>query len=217
MRVVLLFIDLCYIENGLLLRINSYLWRNSISMNREKAILTMTYHSPCGDLLLGSYEEALCLCDWASKPKRAVTDAMIRRLSEAEYIAMPSEVTRLAARQLDEYFAGRRRYFDVPLRMFGTEFRRRVWQAIGEVPYGDTISYGELAERVGDSRAVRAAVGANPVSILVPCHRIVGRDGALVGYAGGVEAKRRLLELEGADVRRQGRPAAEGIYTASMK
>lgn len=189
-------------------------------MNREKAILTMTYHSPCGDLLLGSYEEALCLCDWASKPKRAVTDAMIRRLSEAEYIAMPSEVTRLAARQLDEYFAGRRRYFDVPLRMFGTEFRRRVWQAIGEVPYGDTISYGELAERVGDSRAVRAvaaAVGANPVSIFVPCHRIVGRDGALVGYAGGLEAKRRLLELEGADVRRQGRPAAEGIYAATMK
>lgn len=189
-------------------------------MNREKAILTMTYHSPCGDLLLGSYEEALCLCDWASKPKRAVTDAMIRRLSEAEYIAMPSEVTRLAARQLDEYFAGRRRYFDVPLRMFGTEFRRRVWQAIGEVPYGDTISYGELAERVGDSRAVRAvaaAVWANPVSIFVPCHRIVGRDGALVGYAGGLEAKRRLLELEGADLRRQGRPAAEGIYTASMK
>ena len=214
MRVVLLFIDLFYIENGLLSRINSYLWRNSISMNREKAILTMTYHSPCGDLLLGSYEEALCLCDWASKPKRAVTDAMIRRLSEAEYIAMPSEVTRLAARQLDEYFAGRRRYFDVPLRMFGTEFRRRVWQAIGEVPYG------ELAERVGDSRAVRAvaaAVGANPVSIFVPCHRVVGRDGALVGYAGGLEAKRRLLELEGADVRRQGRSAAEGIYAATMK
>lgn len=220
MRVVLLFIDLFYIENGLLSRINSYLWRNSISMNREKAILTMTYHSPCGDLLLGSYEGALCLCDWASKPKRAVTDAMIRRLSGVGYIAVPSEVTRLAARQLDEYFAGCRRYFDVPLRMFGTEFRRRVWQAIGEVPYGDTVSYGELAERVGDSRAVRAvaaAVGANPVSILVPCHRIVGRDGALVGYAGGLEAKRRLLELEGADLRRQGRPAAEGIYTASMK
>lgn len=218
---MLLFIDLFYIENGLLSRINSYLWRNSISMNREKAILTMTYHSPCGDLLLGSYEGALCLCDWASKPKRAVTDAMIRRLSGVGYIAVPSEVTRLAARQLDEYFAGCRRYFDVPLRMFGTEFRRRVWQAIGEVPYGDTVSYGELAERVGDDsravRAVAAAVGANPVSILVPCHRIVGRDGTLVGYAGGVEAKRRLLELEGADLRRQGRPAAEGIYTASMK
>lgn len=100
-------------------------------MNREKAILTMTYHSPCGDLLLGSYEGALCPVRLGVEAKRAVTDAMIRRLSGVGYIAVPSEVTRLAARQLDEYFAGCRRYFDVPLRMFGTEFRRRVWQAIG--------------------------------------------------------------------------------------
>lgn len=202
MRVKLLFIDLFYIENGHLSQINSYLWENSIFMNLEKAVLTMLYKSPCGDLLLGSYEGALCLCDWASKAKRATTDAMIRRHSGAEYAAVPSEVTHLAARQLDEYFAGRRRRFDMPLRMFGTEFQRRVWQAIGEVPYGFTISYGELAERIGDRRAVRAvaaAVGANPVSIFVPCHRIVGRDGALTGYAGGLEAKRRLLELEGAD------------------
>ena len=176
-----------------------------MSMNREKAILTMLYQSACGDLLLGSFEGALCLCDWVSKPKRAKTDAMIRRLSGSGYVAMPCEVTLLAARQLDEYFAGRSRCFDVPLRLLGTEFQRRVWQAIGEVPYGNTISYGELAERVGDRRAVRAvaaAVGANPVSIFVPCHRIVGSDGALVGYAGGLEAKRRLLELEGAVVRR---------------
>ena len=84
--------------------------------------------------------------------------------------------------------------------MFGTEFRRRVWQAIGEVPYGDTISYGELAERVGDSRAVRAvaaAVGANPVSIFVPCHRIVGRDGAFVGYAGGFGGKTSAVGVGG--------------------
>ena len=198
---MLLFIDLFYIGNGHLSGINSYLWKNSIFMNREKAILTMLYKSPCGDLLLGSCEGSLCLCDWASKPKRANTDAMIRRFSGAEYMSMPSDVTLLAAQQLDEYFSGRRRCFEVPLRMFGTEFQRRVWQAIWEVPFGNTISYGGLAERVGDIRAVRAvaaAVGANPVSIFVPCHRIVGRDGALVGYAGGLEAKRRLLELEGA-------------------
>ena len=116
---------------------------------------------------------------------------MIRRLSEAEYIAMPSEVTRLAARQLDEYFAGRRRYFDVPLRMFGTEFRRRVWQAIGRcltVIRYHTANWPNVWVTVVPCVQSAAAVGANPVSIFVPCHRIVGRDGAFVGYAGGLEA-----------------------------
>lgn len=168
-------------------------------MTMESIIYTTWYRSPCGDMLLGSFGGALCLCDWAARRNRAGTDSMIRRLSGARYVASESDVTRLAALQLDEYFAGVRTSFDLPLRLFGTEFRLKVWNALSEIGYGEVVSYRDLALRVGDVRAVRAvaaAVGANPVSIVVPCHRVIGSDGRLVGYAGGLEAKRRLLEIE---------------------
>jgi len=106
----------------------------------------------------------------------------------------------LAARQLAEYFAGRRRDFDLPLRLEGTDFQRRVWQALQEIPYGATWSYGEQAKRIGNpnaSRAVGLANGRNPISILVPCHRVIGANGSLTGYGGGVERKRWLLAHEG--------------------
>lgn len=109
-----------------------------------------------------------------------------------------------AAQELGEYFAGRRRQFSVPLCMRGTEFQSRVWSALREIPYGETVSYGELARRVGNPRASRAVGGANhvnPLPIFVPCHRVVGADGRLTGYAGGLEIKRKLLEIEGAHVK----------------
>lgn len=105
------------------------------------------------------------------------------------------------ARQLGEYFAGARRRFDLPLRLHGTVFQTRVWQALIEIPYGTTWSYGQLAKRLGNSNASRAvglANGSNPISILVPCHRVIGADGSLTGYGGGLERKRWLLEHEGA-------------------
>ena len=101
--------------------------------------------------------------------------------------------------QLDEYFAGTRTEFDVTLRLVGTEFQRRVWSALLEIPYGETISYGELARRIGQpsaSRAVGLANGRNPVGIIVPCHRVIGADGSLTGYGGGIARKRALLDLE---------------------
>jgi methylated-DNA-[protein]-cysteine S-methyltransferase len=101
--------------------------------------------------------------------------------------------------QLDQYFAGDRKQFDVPLKLAGTPFQQRVWQALREIPYGETITYAELARRVGNpmaSRAVGAANGRNPISILVPCHRVVGSSGRLTGYAGGLDAKRWLLDWE---------------------
>lgn len=104
-----------------------------------------------------------------------------------------------AAAQLAGYFAGRRRDFDVPLDPIGTDFQRRVWEAVGRIPYGETRSYAELAEGLGRpkaSRAVGAANGRNPISIMIPCHRLVGSGGALTGYAGGLPAKRWLLDLE---------------------
>lgn len=103
------------------------------------------------------------------------------------------------ATELDEYWAGARRRFDIPIRLEGTPFQRAVWAAIAGIPYGETVSYRELAERIGRRAAVRAAgaaTGRNPVSIVVPCHRVVGADGSLVGYGGGLDRKRALLELE---------------------
>jgi len=103
--------------------------------------------------------------------------------------------------QLDEYFAGARREFDLTLAPHGTEFQQRVWNELLRVPYGETITYTELAVRLDDARAVRAvgrANGANPIWIIIPCHRVIGADGSLTGYAAGIEVKRCLLELEGA-------------------
>jgi len=104
-----------------------------------------------------------------------------------------------ARRQLGEYFGGERTRFILPLRMEGTEFQRAVWRALLDIEYGETVSYGELARRIGRpgaSRAVGLANGRNPVSIVVPCHRVIGSSGSLTGYGGGMERKRFLLDLE---------------------
>jgi len=109
-----------------------------------------------------------------------------------------------AQRQLDEYFAGERTEFELATRVAGEEFQRRVWVLIDRIPFGQTTTYGEMARELGDptlAREVGAAVGRNPLSIVVPCHRVVGKDGKLTGYAGGLERKRFLLELEGAGER----------------
>jgi methylated-DNA-[protein]-cysteine S-methyltransferase len=103
--------------------------------------------------------------------------------------------------QLGAYFAGELRTFDLPLAPAGTEFQRRVWRALTTIPYGETTTYGELAEAIGhpgSARAVGAANGRNPIAIVVPCHRVVGADRSLTGYAGGLDAKRTLLDIEGA-------------------
>ncbi len=105
------------------------------------------------------------------------------------------------ARQLEEYFAGRRRRFDLPLDLQGTDFQKRCWQELLKIPYGETRSYADIARAIGNPAAVRAvglANGRNPIAIIVPCHRVIGSDGSLTGYGGGLETKRKLLELEGA-------------------
>ncbi|TNF36939.1 MAG: methylated-DNA--[protein]-cysteine S-methyltransferase [Deltaproteobacteria bacterium] len=110
-----------------------------------------------------------------------------------------------ARRELEEYFAGQRRTFDVPTRLDGTPFQRAVWAALRDIPWGQTVSYGELARRLGRptaSRAVGAANGANPVPIIVPCHRVIGANGALTGYGGGEDRKRWLLAHEGQETPR---------------
>jgi methylated-DNA-[protein]-cysteine S-methyltransferase len=105
------------------------------------------------------------------------------------------------ARQLGEYFAGSRRQFDLPLDLHGTDFQKRCWRELLKIPYGETRSYADIARAIGNPAAVRAvglANGQNPIAIIVPCHRVIGSDGSLTGYGGGLETKRKLLELEGA-------------------
>lgn len=104
------------------------------------------------------------------------------------------------AKQLDEYFAGKRMEFDVPLDMIGTEFQRGVWKELYAIPFGKSVSYAQHAQKLGNPKALRAvgsAIGKNPVSIIVPCHRVIGTSGAVTGYAGGLDRKRFLLALEG--------------------
>jgi methylated-DNA-[protein]-cysteine S-methyltransferase len=111
-----------------------------------------------------------------------------------------------AVKQLREYFSGKRREFDLPLDLKGTENQKRVWRALREISFGETLSYGELARRLGVPRAARAvgaACGANPICVVIPCHRVIGADGGLHGYGGGLPMKRALLELEGVPITEQ--------------
>ncbi len=149
--------------------------------------------SPVGPLLLAGTSKALLHVRFLAAPSVAA--------AEAGWVedARPFAAT-LA--QLTEYFAGSRRAFDLPLAPQGTPFQLRVWQALRTITYGATVSYGELARRLGmagGARAVGLANGANPLPIIVPCHRVIGADGSLTGFGGGLPIKKALLELEGAE------------------
>ncbi len=162
-----------------------------------------THHFPTvfGELVLGSYDGTLCLCDWKHRRAREAVDARVRNGLAASFVEGISPVVEAAIEQLTAYFAGERKAFALPLRLVGTPFQQQVWEALGTIPYGRTATYSELTISLAEPtaiRAVAAANGANALSIVVPCHRIIGADGSLVGYAGGLVAKRQLLELEGA-------------------
>jgi methylated-DNA-[protein]-cysteine S-methyltransferase len=144
------------------------------------------FPSPIGELLLASDGRSLTGLHMEPHPK--VNGAIADAKPFHEIV-----------RQLKEYFAGKRGEFDVPLQFAGTDFQNRVWKALCKIPYGTTISYGELAKRVGNpkaSRAVGLANGRNPIGIVVPCHRVIGANGTLTGYGGGLDRKKFLLDLE---------------------
>lgn len=130
---------------------------------------------------------------------RTSIDKRLQTSLNASYLKQKTDITRNAIEQLDAYFSQTLTQFDLPLLMVGTPFQRQVWDALLTVPYASTLSYLELADRIGNKKAVRAvasANGANAMSIIVPCHRIIGSKGELTGYAGGLPAKKRLLTLE---------------------
>jgi len=162
--------------------------------------LTMI-ETPIGPMLAGATDDAVVLCDFAERPMIAAQVASVRRRIGPTTEGSSPLLGRLAG-QLDEYFAGARRDFDLPIDMPGSAFQERVWNELRRIPYGATISYRELAERVDAGAAYRAvgrANGSNRVAVIVPCHRVVAANGGLGGYGGGLPAKRTLLELEAAE------------------
>ena len=140
-------------------------------------------NTPVGDITVEEREER-------------IASLRIGRYEPGEYRETPLLLN--AAKQLDEYFSGKRKNFELPLLTEGTAFRKKVWQVLEEIPFGQTVTYGELAARLGcpnSARAIGSACGANPVLIIIPCHRVVGKNG-LTGYAGGTDAKKTLLKIE---------------------
>ncbi len=169
-------------------------------MDSARTILRIRHiGSPCGELVLGEAGGELCLCCQNATP---IAERAVRRLQRAfgaELREASSPALERAAAQLCEYFARRRTSFDIPLRIVGTPFQKRVWEALLEIPYGETRSYRQIARRIGNEKGVRAvaqAIGANAIAIIIPCHRVIGSDGSLTGFAGGLAAKRTLLDLE---------------------
>ena len=149
--------------------------------------------SPVGPLTLEATSHALVGC-WFG----------LRATADVAQNTAADKILAQAATQLDEYFAGQRRAFDIPLQMDhfpASAFRRQCWDVLRTIPYGHTINYGEMARRIGNPKASRAVGGANhhnPISIIVPCHRVIGANGSLTGFGGGMDAKKWLLTLEGA-------------------
>jgi len=167
-------------------------------MDTSKVISIQRYYSPCGDLTLGSYEGKLCLCNWAVNNVHNINWRLQRYLKVC-FKEETSDTIQQAAKQLDEYFVGKRKEFDLPLLFVGAEFQQRVWRELLTIPYGRTISYAEQAKRLGCPKSIRVvanANGANALSIFTPCHRVIGSDNSLTGYGGGLPAKKFLLELE---------------------
>lgn len=151
---------------------------------RKRAVKTAMYHSPFGNMEL-SYEEG-----------GVISLRMAEKGTKGE---APFGLALTVFRELDEYFQGRRKTFDIPCRTHGTAFQEKVWAALREIPYGETRSYRDIAEAIGHPKAYRAvgmANNANPLFIIIPCHRVIGADGSLTGYGGGLPMKKALLMLE---------------------
>lgn len=150
-------------------------------------------------LYLASSSKGLCYILWPNKPFEVLENWVKRHFPMGSLVYDKEKLTDYVE-QIQEYLRGQRKAFDIPLDLRGTEFQRAVWQALLEIPYGTTKTYSEIAREIHRPKAVRAvgsAIGANPVPIVVPCHRVIGKDGSLTGFAGGLDMKEQLLKIEG--------------------
>ena len=166
----------------------------------DRSIIPVTRIStPLGPMLAGATEAGICLLEFVDRRMIETQIERLSRLFKAELIPGESGYFTTLHKELGEYFSGKRTEFSVPLVIKGTPFQERVWQELLAIPYGETRSYEEQATALGNPKAVRAVAGANGdnrISILIPCHRVIGKDGTLTGYGGGLERKQFLLELE---------------------
>lgn len=166
-----------------------------LAASRTESSPTIYYRdvpTPLGDLRLASTAQALCGAWFVDQRSLPVVEAW--RLDESHPVLEQARI------QLNEWFAGERREFDIAMAPVGTTFQRQVWQALCALPFGTTVSYGDLAASIGNPKALRAAggaIGRNPISIFIPCHRVVGRDTSLTGFGGGLDRKQALLAHEG--------------------
>lgn len=157
------------------------------------------YTTKFAEFILGSFGQKLCVLDFRDRKMRGAVDHRIKKGLGAEFIENDDAVLQRTREQINKYLAGDITEFDIPLLMVGTDFQKKVWNALIEVPYGETSTYLQLAKNIGNEKAVRAvgnANGVNAIAIIIPCHRIIGNDGKLVGYGGGLELKEQLLNLE---------------------
>ena len=167
------------------------------------AIYLQIYQSPYGPMILGSFDNQLCLCDWQYRKARRSIDYRLQQGLKAKPIQLGPEhkiaVLERTQQQLGEYFFGTRNEFTLPILTVGTPFQESVWQSLQQIRYGETSTYSRLAASIDKRAAVRAvanANAANALSIIIPCHRIIGSDGNLTGYAGGIVVKEKLITLE---------------------
>ena len=168
-------------------------------MRSLNEIHIQSYDSPLGELLIGSFKNQLCLCDWQQRQKRASIDRRLQTGLNAHYVNKKTAIIDTTFKQLNRYFRQELTQFDLPILMVGTDFQQRVWRSLQTIPYASTTSYQTIASTIHNKTAVRAvanAIGANAVSLIIPCHRIIGSHGSLTGYAGGLAAKKQLLALE---------------------
>ena len=157
------------------------------------------FSTPHGEMILGSYGNKLCMADWRFRKNRESIDRRLKKGLSAIFVEEESRVLKLAKEELEAYFQSLRKTFDIPLLLIGTEFQKSVWHKLMEIPFGTTASYLDIAKSIHNEKAVRAvasAVGANAISIFIPCHRIIGSDSSLIGYAGGLKTKKELLKIE---------------------
>ncbi|MBE2288681.1 MAG: methylated-DNA--[protein]-cysteine S-methyltransferase [Chitinophagaceae bacterium] len=155
--------------------------------------------TPLGRMRVGATEKGICLFDFQFR--RAVEGIMerVERLLDDKFAETDSPYFSILETQIAEYFNGTRKEFDVPLHLTGTPFQKSVWEALKDIPYGETRSYKQQSVAMGQEKAIRAiasANGDNPIAIIIPCHRIIGEDGSLTGYSGGLQRKQQLLDLE---------------------